>query len=1028
MKVLFLGGASGIGASCTLVQLGEQWVLVDAGVRMDAGADRLPDLAALQGKSLAAIFVTHAHADHIGALPLVHQDFPTVPIYASRATMLLMEVMLNDALQVMAKRASTEFEVPLYDETLVASTLHRLHPLPISGTTTVAELPNVTIHTSRAGHVAGAISLGFEAPDGRLLISGDVSVTPQHTVPGAQLSTLRHPDLFILESTYGARLHPNRQTEEDRLSQTVSEAIDRGGHVLIPAFALGRAQEILRILHMAQRRGRIPEFPVWVDGLVRKVCATYTAIPSALTPTLQRQIQKGYPPFFSGMVRSVTDVRHRERLVQGNPACIVSSSGMLTGGPSAYYATQIAGNTDASILITGYQDDESPGRRLLSLAEQQDGERTLELGEHSVPVRCHFDRYHLSAHADGNELTAMVSALRPRKVALVHGDPESRAALAQRMERFTEVLLPGDGTVLDVVSKGKKSSGQRPQSKADRRTATERKPLAGHIPDLWRMVADGSGMQVMSVRELALAWYGFDAGKDEESQVRQELERACQEQQGAALYFIPVPDLDGMFRVRAAEGDELPTQPQAQPVQPGMVLLLLVYGEKVLPGVCFDARADAVWVYMPASEGSRTRFPRTAVLEVVGPWESYPITDINETRQTMADIVKAAQRWQRQHPARSLVARLETGVSYRFDEIAALVEVEPDDLVGRLGLALMLNDTPRLFERPQPGMGTGATPLRETRYRLQAGWESALAEGAGDVRPDQMWILSVIEQHLGSPPDLYRRSVNPDTGEVTLAFHFPDVARQQYAAALADASEEAGVTITIAPQPHQGALSDMAHSVLPEGLTVTKTSLHHDRDTIRLRCSGQTSSEEREAAVRRFAEQTGWTLEIELEHQAQSGGGGGGGGGAARTKPPARAGQGHGQRLDVHTAMAMVKGSLRDEAGLYKVSANQAEGTLVARFHFPDVAGERYTDVFANLAEQTGWYVTVYPEPHQGAMESLARRLIPAGVEVVGAPSLYRKNRQVIVKVRGKVAEEAARAAREEFVQTTGWTLDIHEG
>jgi Cft2 family RNA processing exonuclease len=1025
MNVLFLGGASGIGASCTLIQLGDQWVLVDAGVRMDAGADRLPDLAALQGKPLAAIFVTHAHADHIGALPLVHQAFPTVPIYASRATMLIMEVMLNDALQVMAKRASTEFEVPLYDETLVASTLHRLHPLPLSGTTTIAELPNVTIHTSRAGHVAGAISLGFEAPDGRLLISGDVSVTPQHTVPGAQLSTLRHPDLFILESTYGARMHPNRQTEEDRLAQTVSEAIERGGHVLIPAFALGRAQEILRILHMAQRRGRIPEFPVWVDGLVRKVCATYTAIPSALTPALQRQIQKGYPPFFSGMVRSVTDVRHRERLVQGNPACIVSSSGMLTGGPSAYYATQIAGHTDASILITGYQDDESPGRRLLELADQQNGTRTLELGEHSVAVRCRFDRYHLSAHADGNELTAMVSALRPRKVALVHGDPESRAALAQRMERFTEVILPTDGTVLEVVSKGKKSSGQRQQSKgAQRRAPTEHKPLAGHLPDLWRMVADGSGMQVMSVRELALAWYGFDAGEAEEAEVQQELQRACQAQQGAELYFIPVPDLEGMYRVRAAEGDELPTQPQAQAVQPGMVLLLLVYGEKVLPGVCFDARADAVWVYMPASEGSRTRFPRTAVLEVVGPWEAYPITDISETRQTMADIVKAAQRWQRQHSARTLVERLEEGVSYRFDEVAVLVEVEPDDLVGRLGLVLMLNDTPRLFERQHPGTGaTAATIARGTRYQLRAGWQTALAEGAGDVRPDQMWILSVIEQHLGNPPDLYRRSVNPDTGEVTLAFHFPDVARQHYAAALAAASEEVGVTITIAPQPHQGALSDMAHSVLPAGLTVTKTSLHHDRDTIRLRCSGQTSSEEREAAVQRFAEQTGWTLEIELEHQSQTGGGG-----ATRTKPTARPGQGHGKRLDVHTAMAMVKGSLRDEAGLYKVSANQAEGTLVARFHFPDVAGERYTDVFAHLAEQTGWYVTVYPEPHQGAMESLARRLVPAGVEVVGAPSLYRKNRQVIVKVRGKIAEEDARAARDAFVQTTGWTLDIHEG
>ncbi|NJN68215.1 MAG: MBL fold metallo-hydrolase [Chloroflexaceae bacterium] len=313
MKVMFLGGASGIGASCAAVQIGERWVLVDAGIRMDPSADRLPDLSFLQDKLLAAIFVTHAHADHIGALPLVHQAFPAVPIYASRATMLLMEVMLSDALQVMERRAATEFEVPLYDEEMVTSTLHHLYPLPLNDTVTMAELPGVTIHTARAGHVAGAISIGFEAPDGRLLMSGDVSVTPQHTVPGAQIPTLKHPDLLVLESTYGARLHPNRQAEEERLALAVAEGIERGGHVLIPSFALGRAQEVLRILHMAQRRGQIPEFPVWVDGLVRRVCATYTAMPESLTPMLQRQIHRGYTPFFTGMVRAVPDARSRER-------------------------------------------------------------------------------------------------------------------------------------------------------------------------------------------------------------------------------------------------------------------------------------------------------------------------------------------------------------------------------------------------------------------------------------------------------------------------------------------------------------------------------------------------------------------------------------------------------------------------------------------------------------------------------------------------------------------------------------------
>src|SRR2546421_12221999 len=131
MQIAFLGGASGVGASCLAIELAEQWFVVDAGVRVDHQADPLPDLAQLEGKDIRAIFVTHAHADHIGALPLLHRAFPATPIFASRGTALLMEVMLADALKVMTKRAVEEMELPLYPETLVSSMLTRVRPLPV---------------------------------------------------------------------------------------------------------------------------------------------------------------------------------------------------------------------------------------------------------------------------------------------------------------------------------------------------------------------------------------------------------------------------------------------------------------------------------------------------------------------------------------------------------------------------------------------------------------------------------------------------------------------------------------------------------------------------------------------------------------------------------------------------------------------------------------------------------------------------------------------------------------------------------
>ena len=379
MQVVFLGGASGVGASCLAIELAEQWFVVDAGVRVDHKADPLPDLAQLEGKDVRAIFVTHAHADHIGALPLLHRAFPTTPIFTSRGTALLMEVMLADALKIMAKRAVEEMELPLYPEELVSGMLMQVRPMPIEEPFTVPMLPGITIHASRAGHIAGAVSLGFRASAGSIVVSGDISSTPQRTVLGATPPPLKHCDLLVLEATYGSRLHPNRQAEEQRLGQAVAEGLAHGGHVLIPCFGLGRGQEILLLLQAAQEQGQIPEFPIYVDGLVRRVCTTYQLLPEFLTPRLQRQIRKGYLPFTGPNITFVRDEKERERILAGPPACILSSSGMLTGGPSAWYAARLAPNPNASILITGYQDEESPGKKLLDLAEHK--QNTLELGD-----------------------------------------------------------------------------------------------------------------------------------------------------------------------------------------------------------------------------------------------------------------------------------------------------------------------------------------------------------------------------------------------------------------------------------------------------------------------------------------------------------------------------------------------------------------------------------------------------------------------------------------------------------------------
>ena len=451
MRVTFLGGADEIGASCTLLELAGRRVLVDCGVRMGGGArDPLPDLRAIQeAGGLDAIVLTHAHLDHTGALPLLHANCPEVPVFATAPTLTLLKVLLLDAVKIMGGKLEREGELPLYSLEAVEGLLARatptrfLEPVELAGGA-------VTLTHFPAGHVLGASAVALECAEGRVFVSGDLSITDQLSVPGMLPPRLR-PDLAIVESTYGDRMHANRQAEERRLAETVAEVVAAGGKVLIPAFALGRAQEVLLLLRRAFSRKQCPEFPVWVDGMVRSVCEAYAMHPEWVSSYLRRRIEKSGNPFFDskGPVCPVERPAQRAEIAAGPPCCIVSSSGMLSGGPSPQYAAMLAPDPRNLIAITGYQDEESPGRALLDLASG--ASRGLRLGGETVPVACRVARYSLSAHADGSELAALLGHLRPRDVVLVHGEGTARPGLARGVApRAREgVYLPGLGDALD---------------------------------------------------------------------------------------------------------------------------------------------------------------------------------------------------------------------------------------------------------------------------------------------------------------------------------------------------------------------------------------------------------------------------------------------------------------------------------------------------------------------------------------------------------------------------------------------------
>ncbi|GEM_PF-67019 len=458
MKITVLGGGSEIGASCLHIQMDDTSILIDAGMRMH-GENVLPMLGMLEELSKPdAILVTHAHADHIGALPVVHTLFPNVPIYATPPTADLMQVMLKDSFKILTEQTRQTQSLMPYTEDEVTKLLQNILVFPAKG---VIEIGNMKITAYRAGHIIGAVMFFIETVQESLLVTGDISFSGARTIPGAKVPQNIHPDVVVMESTYGNRLHTDRNTEEKRLAENVAATIENGGFALVPAFALGRAQEVLLILQDYMNKGLIPTFPIYVDGLVTPVSQIYRGYPHYLKGPVAHRIRTNGDAFLTEGRCIAVKPQDRKEIINGKPACIVASSGMLTGGASAWYARQLVSNQKHAVFITGYQDEESPGRKLLALAEGT--EHSIDIDGTTYEVNCRVDRFGLSAHADANEMTRFIETLEPTYTLLVHGDDDARSSLETKIHpRFHPVLVEnGETYPFEKRKEGKGIIGKR---------------------------------------------------------------------------------------------------------------------------------------------------------------------------------------------------------------------------------------------------------------------------------------------------------------------------------------------------------------------------------------------------------------------------------------------------------------------------------------------------------------------------------------------------------------------------------------
>lgn len=986
MRLTFLGGADEVGASGTLIEIAGKKLLVDAGIRILAktrrkiGDDQLPDLSLIsEAGGIDYILITHAHTDHTGALPLVVERYPDAPVLTTAPSMALIRVLQADAQRIMKLNHEQEGELPLFDAVASERLLTAMQPVEPRQPIRLGEDLRATFHIS--GHIMGAASIVLESSEGTLVMSGDLSLTAQRAVTKAAIPNIK-ADALVLESTYGGRLHANRAAEEKRLIDTLRAVSERGGKTLIPAFALGRAQEVLQIL--LAKRDQI-DVPIYADGMVRAVCAAYSQFADWL-PEQTVKAAGDEPLFFRKQVKAVeTQAQRAEIALSPTPCIIVASSGMLTGGASAYYAEQLAGDARNAILLTGYQDEESPGRAIqkaIADRKRQDS-ITLRISGKPVTVRCELGTYSLSAHADEAELVSIAEAFGANDVMLVHGDAEARDSLARALRARQKIVrLPESGTAvtleyqpLKAVSKPRKQSGAKAPAAVDAAAIASVDTAA-----IWEQIRSQPGFYTAA--ELAQI-----AGLDP-AQIAAAL-------RVDDLYFIP--DTSGeRFQVRTPEQVEAIQRRRAimaaYPSLANMIVVLRDGGGKARLAHVQRISADG---FEAIAAGTKTsHFPASALVYPIAPYVS---KSAQKTRSVLNHLARSARGW------------MDALLSY--DVRRALVEsgerVDPRTLIP----------PEELLPPPIPPLSAADAALMAIAFRL--------AHDGAELYPDGTLLTRAVvvdepmEQNAARqlavemfPPESRLRKVGMEVGQrrIVLSFDFPDIAAEQYADLMDELSERTGWDVTVSPTVTQQALQNALMEMLPSNATLVKSlSYFMDKREVHAEMNGNFDAD---ALAAQFNAMTGFTLRINPKLSGVDSVG------SAEVVP-----SGEREPIEINAAYARLKAALEPH-GLMK--AGLKNGQIVLTFISPQV-GARHQALLARLSNEVGYPLVLHPHPDQAAILVRVNQAVrAAGWQVRKGPGLRTDRGEVTLSLATSAASEAQIAAVSAQIEAeTGYKLVI---